>query len=557
MAVKKIYIDDEYEDWNESDWEDYVEEKAEKIAAQRIKQNRKYGYVPKPGDQEAYAKEYKRRMLKAYPFDKFNDQVYSAFENMGDETGMKWLDGWKDLDPLAVHERIKFKQHLPLLKGIAEDGEDWYSMGNQKLKDIGGEMGYKTGTQEGFAKFMKNLEKYQLQYDRAKLMKEMDEIPGSTLTKIAYPTLSRAIENAVAEGGDLTPGQAVGLGILDAGINAGQFLAPSLNALKARPVLNAALDAGLQGGLEAGRQGLGYAVADVDPDFVQAPITALTAGLTRPAMFGTTQGLMGGLTGPNWMSFRRGMMGSTRVGNPVLAERAALEKSIDEFNRQMARNLEQEAVENTVGKPIDLWLDMAQKNAAIRANLPAELSKQLKVPRVAGEGGTLSLMANPEDQARRMGEGLFLDKKKILDAYDNINPLVSVRFKDGVATVNKTVPESQTRNIMKGVTEMGGDEEQALRSLIPNKFADLEERNKWYNAGMGLGTFVNDLGGRFEPTFKFNLLNPIQSSPFKDDKEAYKKTDWYKKLSPKSKALVDEAYKKKEEELDVDLLEEE
>lgn len=555
--AKQIYIDGELEDWSKADWEDYVEERAEKIAEQRIKQNRKYGSSVKEGDLEKYAAEYKRRMLRDYPYEKFNDQVYAAFENLGDESAMKWLDGWKDLDPMKNHERIKFKKHLPLLQGVAEEGEDWYTMGQQRLKDIGGEMGYKTGTQEGFKKFLDNLAKYQTQYDRAKLVQEMDEIPGSTLTKIAYPTLSRAIENAVAEGGDLSPTQAVLLGITDAGINAGQFMAPSLNVLRSRPVLNAALDAGIQGGLEAGRQGLGYGIADVDPDLAQAPITSITAGLTRPAMFGTTQGLMGGLTGPNWMSFRRGMMGSTRVGNPVIAERTALEKSIDEFNKQMAKNLEKEAVDNAVGKPIDLWLDMAQKNAALRANLPAELSKQLKVPRVAGEGGNLSMFANPEDQAKRMGEGLFLDKKAILGAYDNINPVVSVRFKDGVAKVNKTVPESQTRNIMKGVTEMGGDEEQALRSLIPNKFADLEERNKWYNAGMGLGTFVNDLGGRFEPTFKFNLLNPFNDSPLKDDKEAYKKTDWYKNLSPKSRAIVDEAFKKKEEELEVDLLEEE
>lgn len=553
MAVKKIYIDDEYEDWNESDWEDYVEEKAEKIAVQRIKQNRKYGYVPKPGDQEAYAKEYKRRMLKAYPFDKFNDQVYSAFENMGDETGMKWLDGWKDLDPLAVHERVKFKQHLPLLKGIAEDGEDWYSMGNQKLKDIGGEMGYKTGTQEGFAKFMKNLEKYQLQYDRAKLAEEFREKQG-VLESIVYPMRTKAIENAIANGTDLSIPEVVGLSIVDGLADVGQFAAPSVNFLKARPVLNSVLDAGIQGGIELERQLAGSELGHTDPDYVAAPITALTAGLTRPAMFGTTQSLMSGLTGPNWMSFRRGMMGSTRAGNPVVAERNALEKSIDKFNKQMAKNLEQEAVGNTVGKPVDLWLDMAQKNAAIRANLPAELSKQLNVPRVAGKGGTLSLMANPEEQATRMAEGLFLDKKKILDAYDNLNPVVSVRFNNGIASVNKKIPDTQ--KILEGTTSLGGKQENTLRSLIPNKFADLENRNGWYNAGMYTGTGINSLGGRIEPTIKFNPLSS-SDSPFKNDKEGYKKTGWYKNLSPKSKAIVDAAFKKKEEELDVDLLEEE
>lgn len=545
MAVKKIYIDDRYEDWNESDWEDYVEEKAEKIAAQRIKQNRKYGYTPKPGDQEAYAKEYKRRMLKAYPFDKFDDQVYAAFENLGDESAMKWLDGWKDLDPMKNHERIKFKQHLPLLQGVAEEGNDWYSMGQQKLKDIGGEMGYKTGTRDGFTKFMKNLEKYQTQYDRAKLAEEFRENQGF-LESIVYPMRTKAIENAIANGTDLSTPEVVGLSLVDGLADVGQFAAPSVNGLKSRPVLNSILDAGIQGGIELERQLAGSELGHTDPDYVEAPITALTAGLTRPAMFGTTQSLLSGFTGPNWMSFRRGMMGSTRVGNPVVAERTALEKSIDEFNRKVANNI---ALENKqaasrggvdYGKGIDTFMDLAKKNIALRANLPAKLSEELGIARLNGTTPT--------------GRPVYLDKKAILDAYDNLNPQVAVNVKNGVTTVLDDIPISQ--KVMSGNNNfIGGKKEQALRSLVPNKFSDLEERNKWYNAGMGLGTFVNSLGGRVEPTIKFNPLSS-SDSPFNDDKEGYKKTGWYKKLSPKSKAIVDEAFKKKEDDLEVNLLEE-
>lgn len=545
MAVKKIYIDDRYEDWNESDWEDYVEEKAEKIAAQRIKQNRKYGYTPKPGDQEAYAKEYKRRMLKAYPFDKFDDQVYAAFENLGDESAMKWLDGWKDLDPMKNQERIKFKKHLPLLQGVAEEGNDWYSMGQQKLKDIGGEMGYKTGTQEGFTKFIKNLEKYQTQYDRAKLAEEFRENQGF-LESIVYPMRTKAIENAIANGTDLSTPEVVGLSLVDGLADVGQFAAPSVNGLKSRPVLNSILDAGIQGGIELERQLVGSELGHTDPDYVEAPITALTAGLTRPAMFGTTQSLLSGFTGPNWMSFRRGMMGSTRVGNPVVAERTALEKSIDEFNRKVADNI---ALENKqaasrggvdYGKGIDTFMGLAKKNIALRANLPAKLSEELGIARLNGTTPT--------------GRPVYLDKKAILDAYDNLNPQVAVNVKNGVTTVLDDIPISQ--KVMSGNNNfIGGKKEQALRSLVPNKFSDLEERNKWYNAGMGLGTFVNSLGGRVEPTIKFNPLSS-SDSPFNDDKEGYKKTGWYKKLSPKSKAIVDEAFKKKEDDLEVNLLEE-
>lgn len=534
--VKKIYVDGDFEDWSSSDWEDYVEEKAEKIAEQRIKQNRKYGQAPKEGDKEKYVAEYKRRMLKAYPFDKFNDEVYAAFQNMGDESGMKWLDGWKDMDPMATQERIKFKKHIPLLQGIASEGDDWYSMGMQKLKDIGGEMGYKTGTQEGFKKFLDNLSKYQTQYDRAKLVEEYRD-KRNPLEALAYPMRTKAIEESIANGTDPNIGA---LSALDAVADLGQFMAPSLNVLKARPVLNSVLDAGIQGGIELGRQGLGSKIGNVEADYVEAPITALTAGLTRPAMFGTVQGAMGGLTGPNWMSFRRGMMGSTRAGNPVVAERNALAKSIDDFNDKVAESI---AVENKIGsrrggvnygEGLDTFMNLAKKNIALRANLPAKLSEELGIDRIA---------------KGNVGRPVYLDKQAILDAYDKINPQVGVNVKNGVTTVIDELPDHMDG--MDPKIFMGGKKESTLRGLIPNKFADLEDRNSWYNAGMNIGSFVNSLGGRVEPTFKINPFN------IKEDKEGYKNTGWYKKLSPKSKAIVDEAFKKKEEELEVDLLEEE
>lgn len=528
MAVKRIFVNDDYEDWDESDWDDYIEAKAEKLADQRIKQNIKYGANPKEGDRDRYVSGFKEKMLRAYPFDKFDANVYAAFENMGDEDGVKWLSGWKDRDPMKGLERAKFSKHLPLLRGIAGDGEDWYSMGAQKLRDIGGEMGYKTGTKEGFKEFLETLSGYQQQLDRANLVKEMNEIPGSSVSKVVYPTLTKAIEEAVATGKDLPKDKAMALGLMDAGINAGQFMAPSLNVLKSRPVINAALDAGIQGGLEAGRQAAGSGIADVEPDYVQAPVTSLTAGLTRPAMFGTTQGLLGGFTGPNWMSFRRGMMGSTRVGNPVLAERAALEKSIDDFNGKVARYVLRS------GDGITTFMNLADKNVALRANLPARLSEELGIARTPASGG---------------GKSVFLDKQAILDAYDRLNPQVAVKMKDGVTSVvDELTAGARTVDILDDTNLIGGKQEQTLRSLIPSKFTDLEDRNRWYNAGMGVGTFVNDLGGRMEPTFKLNVLNPFHDSPLKDDKDAYKKTSWYRALPVKSRKIFDEAMKEKQEE---------
>jgi len=609
--AKQIYVDGELEDWSQADWEDYLEERAEKIAEERIKLNRKLKVTPREGDLEKYAKEYKRRMLRDYPFDKLDDRVYAAFENLGNESAMQWLDGWKDKDPMVVKANNDFKEWSKYLKGIAAEGEDWFSMTPQQLKDVAATLDDGTGkpydisTKEGYADFMKRMGDYQNQLDRANLVKEMDDIPGSTLTKIAYPSLYKGIENAVAGGEDLSKAQAVGLGLMDAGVNVGQFMAPSINALRARPVLNSILDAGIQGGLELGRQGMGYGVADIEPDMVAAPVTSLTAGLTRPAMFGTAQGLMGGMTGPEWMKFRRGMMASTRAGNPVVAERTALGKNIDNYNKGVLRDMENawkaqafartepgDVISDTYlaafkDKGVNKWLDLVDKDAALQANLAPKLRETfdrlgMGMPLVdysrSGLGKYKGMPIQSDNVFRKVfpkrfnpgieavestaGEPLFIDKEAMLKLYDNMHPVVNVNTSRGITKVNNTLPEGAfttggkktfgKKTNGKGadteqVLKLSGKDESAIRSLIPNKMAEQGSMDAKYKLGLALGTGVNDFGGRFEPTFKFNLLNPLKDSPFKDDKEAYKKSEWYRNMSSKSRKIIDEAFKEKQE----------
>lgn len=548
--AKRIYLDGEFEDWSKSDWEDYIEERADKIADQRIQWNIAIGSKPREGDREKYAAEYKRRMLRDYPYDKLDGNVYQAISKMDDNSAMKWLDGY-GVDPMNRMKQEEFEKFKPLLNGIAEKGKDWYSIGSVPLQAFGAELGYNTGTREGFKEFLDKVASMQKEYDRAVILKEMDDIPGSTLAQVAYPGLYRGIENAVAdpENHDLTKGEAIALGALDAGANAGMFLAPSVSmpvrAIRSSPIANATADAVLQGLIEEGRQLGGESVAGVEPDYFSAPITAVTAGATRPALVGSAQGLLGGFTGPQAMKFRRGMMGSMRTGNPVYQERSALEKSIDEFNRRMAENIEREAIRGESGKALDVFLNEAEKNAALRANLPAELSKQLGIGRKVGganvQNRPLSMFEDPAKEAARRQQELFLDKEAILKAYDRINPQVSVRFKDGIATVNKTAPEESVGGML-----MGGDTESKLRALIPNKFVELEDMDGWYKAGMKTGEVLGDVGGRLEPAFKVNPLNPFKDSPLSKKSDDYKKTEWYTRLSEQSKKIVDEAFSRKE-----------
>ncbi len=65
-----------------------------------------------------------------------------------------------------------------------------------------------------------------------------------------------------------------------------------VRAISRSPIANATADAVLQGVLEAGRQAGAESIADVEPDYFAAPITAVTAGATRPALVGSAQGLV-------------------------------------------------------------------------------------------------------------------------------------------------------------------------------------------------------------------------------------------------------------------------
>lgn len=597
MAKTIVNIDGENEDWSQSDWEEYLEERAEKIAEQRMKANRKRpGYVPHEGDQEKYAAEYKRRMLARYPFDKLDSKVYAAFENLGDESAMKWLDGWKEYDPMLVKQEDDWKEWSKYLPGIAAEGEDWNSWTPEQLKDVGAKMGFDTDTPEGRGEFLNTLAGYQLMLDRANQVKELRDMPGATVTSIAFPTLSRAIEDAVAEGKDLSKGKATALGILDALVNSGQFMAPSANVLRSRPIVNGLLDAAMQGGLEAGRQAGGDVIADVAPDYVNPPVVALTAGATRPAMIGTAQGLLSGFTGPEMMKVRRGLMASTRAGNPVYAERDALEKSVDQFNTNLANNMVGDLYWRVYnpGNSVDMFLSKAEKNAALRANLGKQLAKEIEASPIsaydilarnaesiksldappfsvssiknlfdkdrnlnealaslgAPVGHFADMLPHASEQISRWDDKVFLDKDAILAAYDKLNPRVSVHFDpEGIATVNKEIPRGQLRlNVPEGAFPMGGEQEQRLASLIPAKSAELDEMDRTYRRALTVGTLLGDFGGRFEPTFKFNLLNPVVDSPFseKNRKEGYKKSSWYSRLDARSKEIIDEAFKRKD-----------
>ena len=76
------------------------------------------------------------------------------------------------------------------------------------------------------------------------------------------------------------------------------------------------------------------------------------------------------------------------------------------------------------------------------------------------------------------------------------------------------------------------------------------EDNAAMRAGLNAGNFVGAIGSRWEPTFKTNPYNTLESAVefvTGEDKTSdnYKKEEWYKNLSDESKKIIDKAFEKK------------
>lgn len=501
------------------------------------------------------------RLMEEYPYEKVSNSDIKALEKT---KALDWANFVNRVggDPRAVREKPDIDKYLPLLKGVAKEGQDWYSIGADALKYMASnEYGFPY-TKEGFAEFLGNLGNYQKMYDRGQLVKEMDEeYPvRSTIAKLIFPTAYKGINNAVADpdNSDLSAAQAAGLTGLDGIVDLGQFLAPSVQMpgsyFARRALANATADAVLQGALEAGRQAGGASIADVDPDYVSVPLATITAGATRPALIGTTQQLLSGFTGPAATSFRRGMMASMKAGNPVFHERQALEDGIDLYNSLLKREANLAKSPSVPGvNPKTVVLDLpgkkrigsAESADKLRGVLDPLRGKRTVKETVSPNGSrTTDFFEGP---APEFGA---INKEKLLNLYDNLYPGFSGELKNGkfvvsdktgrVAAVSDKENSATMAKINKFLTPKT---EEILRTVIPSKMSELEGMNNAYRNGLWWGNLLGDVGGRVEPTIKVNPLNPfVSDSPLSDRPGAYKDTQWYQNLSDRSKAIVDAVY---------------
>ena len=494
------------------DWMDAIEDAAMRAADARVEYNRSikaFGSSMTAEEMAAkYYDDYVKRLQKLVPFEGVKaDDLDDLYGFKGDSM-MKWVDGnFNGPSPKETARQVEASKFLPLLQGVAKQGDDWMSMGSDRLKGAAVELGYNPKTQEGFKEFLDKVGEYQQEYDRSKLVKEMRDDPMYIPTALFYPKLTQGIENAVATGSDLSKADAVKLGALDAGTNAAIFMAPSATILKSHPLINGMIDAGIQGGVELGRQ---YGASAIDPSLTpdaNQAFFAASAGVTRPVAIGTLSGATAQVPNQAAQQFSRGVMKATRAGNPVWQERDNVFNLVNEYNKRLLKG------ELKAGQEVK-FMDLGDARRFASMNKVPQMAQELGIQ--ANKNGTY----NAED---------------ILKAYDR-KPLVAMQVtENGVQKVDAT-PFSVGDNEFV----LNSKNEGAYRSLFPAKFADEQQRSPAMSAGLATGRILRDVGGRVEPTLKITSYTDVKEPD-------YKKSPWYKNMSEESRKIVDQAFRKKME----------
>lgn len=544
------------------EWLDAIHDVAVDAANNYVKFVEQYD-TPAEGLDEKVIGDIEKFLQKKYPYEQVSNEDIEVLTKFTPESVWKWevhgkADG-DEYDPRAKHEAAELAKYMPFLKGVAPEGNSWMD-GRQDLKLIGSQLGFDYN-REGLGKFLNKLSKYQTVYDRANIMKEMRNSPfsvpffdvdfgpsgaGYWTSKLVYPSLTEGIENAVSTGSDLSKGQAVGLGLLDAGANAAMFGIPGASASRvSSPVAAGVLDAVVQGGLEADRQGLKTVI---DPTLEADPRQAVMASLfgsTRPAIVGSAQGIVSKVPTKSAMEFSRGIGKATRAGNPVAAEKETIMEMVKNHNNLIANNAARDEsfarmILEGEGKPVTkeniekLFKYLGDDPVIQIDKSVADTEKMLGTERVDEMAKFLGVKADEK--------GMY-NVDEFMNAYDR-KPVYTWKRVGNKTEIFDGDPKSyHIPGFDDGMFQLTPELAVKYKSLFPAKYADEAGASKIRAAGLKAGEILGAFGGRFEPTFKLNPLN-VGPQTFPE----YTKQDWYLRLGPKSRAIIDEAFKKKMEE---------
>lgn len=526
------------------EWEQAIGNVARKAAEERVKYNRSMGYGSSEGDEDKYTKKYVLDLERRYPYDSIDNDRIERMQNYGSEKVFKWLD-FGGISPEDNHKRIEAAKIMPILSGIAKEGEDWYSLSKDKLDAKAAEMGYKPGKTEEYAEFLKKVAGYQTDLDRSKLLKEMQESTEHFAASLAFPALVEGIDNAVANGGDLSTAKALGLGAADAIANGAIMAIPGLRtgrtwngALEttlrgdraifefnptAHDILNAVLQGGSQGAAEMGRQVAKGVIDDGLEVSYSAPVAAATLGATNPAIVGLGAGLASKF-GPPGREVARGINKTVRSQNPVNVERDQLENLVKEYNNVQ----KQIATERRWAEEPNLFRQVPGEGNIIDIGpVPYEIAEADRIIAAQNFPKTAEILGIKPDK-----NGMY-SVTEALEAYDKpVRNLLELGNDNLYSKV-----DSHGTGGDNPVRYLGPGSENNFATAFPARYADLKEHNRNIEAGIVLGNFLNDLGTRVEPTVKLGTPKP-----------SYKDSPWYRKLDPERRKVIDEAFKKKQEE---------
>lgn len=534
--------------WTIGDWDDELHRKADEAVKVHMEKMNMDGYSETKKD--AIRNELKKTALKKlkeeFKFSKLKDTERDFVSQWKPEAAASFLlsggnKAYTDtFNPLNIKKQDDFQKLSPFILGVADEGRDWYNMGNVDLFDAAKKLGYDVSTKKGKMDFLRDVGDVQQAYDRGKLLEEFNS-EASIFDELLHPTIMEEARKQISTGRG-TEGDLYKAAALDAGINSAMFFAPSISnvgRLSQMPVRGGMAGAALQGALEGGRQG-GKTLIDDDLEAnMMAPILATTMGATRPGMIGTASTLSGQFAGRTPQAISKGITASMKRGNPTWAEREELETALKLFGQM---NKEKPA-------RISVIADRMEK-----AGLLNDAEKVKHYLGLYGQNVKLSQMpeARIAAKARPQLEALYgkekadaiikngINAKQVLADYDNLSN-ASV-FRDPYNFYDKLLKEYE---LMGNGTLREGDVLKNLENAFPAKMAEAYGNNKAYRFGLSAGKLLGEVGGRVEPIIKVNPFGPLSGGRINvtggDD---YKETKWYKSLSKKQQEAFDDAYEK-------------
>lgn len=535
--------------WTIGEWEDELHSKADEAVKAHMEKMNMEGYSE--NKKEAIRNELKKKALtklkENFKFSKLKDTERDFVSNWKAEDAASFLlsggnKAYTDtFNPLNIKKQEDFQKLAPFILGVADEGRDWYNMGNVDLFDAAKKLGYDVSTKKGKNDFLRDVGDVQMAYDRGKLLEEFNS-KASLFDELLHPTIMEEARKQISTGrgteGDLWKAAA-----LDAGINSAMFFAPSVSnvgRLSQIPVRGGMAGALLQGALEGGRQGGKTLIDDELEVNTMAPLLATTMGATRPGMIGTAATLSQQVPGRAMSRFSRGIAGATRRGNPTYMERDEFGNALDLLLKRQKGAAPARPTVKGKSEPLREGNLADQQAIAILSgpNAATYTLPELANARLAEKAlPQLEALYGPE-KARTILNNL-IDKEKVLKDYDDLSTLFINRDRYNAARqlpVGKELVNGELRE---------GDVLNKLEQAFPSKMAEAYGNDKWYKAGLGAGKLLGEVGGRVEPVLKVNPFGPLSGGRINvtggDD---YKETAWYKKLSKKQQEAFDDAYEK-------------